>query len=64
MPYIFVQMWSGKTEDQKRQLAKAITDAMENIGKVTRENVWVVFEDVEKSNWAIGGQLASEMSKG
>jgi 4-oxalocrotonate tautomerase len=53
-------MWSGRTLAQKKELAKAITDAMVNITKTTPEATIVIFEDVPKDNWAQGGLLSSE----
>ena len=60
MPIVRVEMWPGRTHEQKQKLAKAITDAMVEIGKTTPEATIIVFEDVEKSNWAQGGVLASD----
>ncbi len=58
MPYINVQMLAGRSVDQKRELAKAITDSVASICKAKPEFVYVVIEDVEKENWAVGGTLA------
>jgi len=46
MPVIHVEMWPGRTYAQKKQLAKAITDAMVNIAKTTPEATIVIFSDV------------------
>ena len=46
--------------EQKRQLTAAITDAMVKIGKTTADQVHIVFQDVEKSNWGYNGKLASD----
>ncbi|MCH8309523.1 MAG: tautomerase family protein [Chloroflexi bacterium] len=61
MPIVRVEMWPGRTHEQKQKLAKAITDAMVEIGKTTPEATIIVFEDVEKSNWAQSGVLASDV---
>ena len=61
MPIVRVEMWPGRTHEQKQKLAKAITDAMVEIGKTTPEATLVVFEDVDKSNWAQSGILASDV---
>ena len=61
MPIVRVEMWPGRTHEQKHKLAKAITDAMVEIGKTTPEATIIVFEDVEKSNWAQSGVLASDV---
>ena len=53
-------MWPGRTHDQKAQLAKAITDAIQTIIGVPPEATTVVFEDVSKENWAQAGKLASD----
>ena len=60
MPIVRVEMWPGRTQLQKSELAKAITEAVVRIAKTTPEATFVVFTDVEKENWAQGGVLASE----
>ncbi len=61
MPIVRVEMWPGRTHEQKQKLAKAIPDAMVEIGKTTPEATLIVFEDVDKSNWAQSGILASDV---
>ena len=60
MPIVRVEMWPGRTQAQKAELAQAITDAVVTIAHTTPEATIVVFEDVPKENWAQGGVLASE----
>jgi 4-oxalocrotonate tautomerase len=60
MPIVRVEMWSGRTTAQKRELARVITDAMVNIAHTTPEATIIVFEDIAKDNWAQSGSLASE----
>ena len=60
MPVVTIQMWEGRSVDQKRELVKAITDAMVEISKTKREAVQVVIHDLPKHNWGTGGMLASE----
>jgi 4-oxalocrotonate tautomerase len=60
MPNITVQWYAGRTDEQKRQIVAAITKAMVDIGKTTADQVHVVFQDVEKSNWGHNGRLASD----
>ncbi|HZP25802.1 MAG TPA: 4-oxalocrotonate tautomerase family protein [Dehalococcoidia bacterium] len=58
MPIIRIEMWKGRSQQQKRDLARLITDAMVTIGQTTPEATIIVFDDVEKENWAQGGTLA------
>jgi len=60
MPNITVQWYAGRTDQQKREIVAAITDAMVTIGKTTADQVQVVFQDIEKSNWGVSGKLASD----
>ena len=60
MPNITVQWYAGRTDDQKREITAAITEAMVKIGKTTSEQVHIVFQDVEKSDWGVNGKLASD----
>ena len=60
MPIVKVEMYAGRTKEQKAELAKAITDAVVNIARTTADETIVIFTDVERENWAEGGTLASE----
>ena len=60
MPIVRVEMWTGRTEAQKKELARVITDAMVNIAHTTPEATIIVFEDIEKNNWAQAGKLSSD----
>jgi 4-oxalocrotonate tautomerase len=60
MPNITIQWYAGRTPDQKRQITQAITEAMVRIGKTTADQVHIVFQDVEKSDWGYNGKLASD----
>ena len=58
MPIVRVELWPGRTEQQKRELAKAITEAVVRIAGTTPEATFVVFADIDKANWAQAGKLA------
>ncbi len=60
MPIVRVEMWPGRTKEQKAELARAITESVVNIAHTTPDATIVVFQDVMKENWAQGGILASE----
>lgn len=62
MPIVRIDMWPGRTHQQKADLAKAITDALVNIAKTTPEATTIVFQDVPKENWAEAGVLTSDQT--
>jgi 4-oxalocrotonate tautomerase len=57
MPTIRVELFAGRTPDQKRAFAQAVTQAaMQTLG-ATPDSVDVIFQDVERHNWATAGVL-------
>jgi len=59
MPVVIVEMWEGRTVEQKKHLAEGITSSFVKIG-VPPEAVHIIMKDNPKHNWASGGKLASE----
>jgi len=60
MPMITVEWLEGRTTQQKRALAHAITQAFIETAQVPKEQVWIVFEDVKRTDWAMGGKLVGD----
>jgi 4-oxalocrotonate tautomerase len=60
MPIVRIEMWPGRTQSQKADLARVITEAMADIADTTAEATTVIFNDIARENWATGGVLASE----
>ena len=63
MPIVRVEMWPGRTHAQKAELARLITEALVTVARIPPEATTVIFEDVPKKNWAVGGVLASDANK-
>ncbi len=59
MPVVIVEMWEGRTIEQKKQLVEGITSAIVNMG-IPPQAVHIIIKDNPKHNWATGGKLASE----
>lgn len=60
MPTIHVELFAGRTLDQKRALAQALTDATVKTLGGSAESVDVIFVDVQRQDWATGGVLWSD----
>ncbi|WP_371223474.1 2-hydroxymuconate tautomerase [Roseovarius sp. 2305UL8-3] len=60
MPMIRVEMFAGRSDDQKRALAKELTDAFIRTAGGNPDAVEVMIVDVEKDSWAKGGVLFSD----
>jgi 4-oxalocrotonate tautomerase len=60
MPIVIVKMLEGRTVEQKRGLAIAITEAVVTHTGAPAEHIDVIIEDHPRSNWAKAGKLYSD----
>jgi len=60
MPTIHVELFAGRTVEQKRALAAALTEAVVKTLGGSPEAVDIIFRDVERHDWATAGQLWSD----
>ena len=63
MPVVTVQMWTGRTPQQKRALARAITDAMVQHAGAKPTNLHVIIQEVPKEDWALAGVMGGASSE-
>ena len=57
MPLVQITMLEGRSADQKRKIARRITDALVEEAGARREAIIVAFHEVSKESYASGGQL-------
>ena len=60
MPRIIVQIISGRTVEQKRELARRLTDAVIEVLDVEPDVVTLRFEEEPPENFARAGVLAAD----
>jgi 4-oxalocrotonate tautomerase len=60
MPIVKIELWKGRSKEQKRKLVGKVTSAVVDSVSCPAEAVQVVVAEIEKENWGIAGQLASE----
>jgi 4-oxalocrotonate tautomerase len=58
MPIVRVLMYPGRTQQQKDDLAKAITDAVEKIAKAPRDQTIVIIQEVPKEQYYVAANRA------
>ncbi len=57
MPMVRIELYSGRSAEQKIACARDIVDAISRHLNAPAEATQVVFIDVEKSDWLMGGKL-------
>jgi len=60
MPTIHVELFAGRTVEQKRALAQALTEATVRTLGGSPDSVDIIFRDVERHDWGTGGTLWSD----
>ncbi|GEL09075.1 2-hydroxymuconate tautomerase [Salisediminibacterium halotolerans] len=60
MPIVNVKMLEGRTDEQKRDLVKKVTDAVTESTGAPAERVSVVIDEMEPAHFGIAGERMSD----
>jgi len=60
MPMIRVEMFEGRTLEQRRKLVRELTDGTCRALGCTPDAVQIVLTDIKKENWAEAGKLFAD----
>ena len=60
MPVITIRLMEGRTLEQKRELTKVISEAVARIANTPLAGVHVIFENVPRVDWGLGGILFAD----
>ena len=60
MPYVNVKLAGEISKKQKAEIAEKISEVLEKVADKPRQYTYIVFEEIEHENWAIGGKLLSD----
>ena len=62
MPVIRVEMFK-RTQEQKRNLARELTEAFVNTCGGNKESIKILITEVDKNDWASGGIITADKEK-
>jgi len=54
MPIVQIELWEGRTNEQKAKLIDAVSDAF-GVLDIKKEHVIIVIHETPRSNWGLGG---------
>jgi 4-oxalocrotonate tautomerase len=60
MPTINVQLFEGRTPEQKRAFVQAVTEATVKTLECAPESVDILIHEIMREHWATGGKLWSD----
>ncbi|MFC1596229.1 4-oxalocrotonate tautomerase family protein [Candidatus Margulisiibacteriota bacterium] len=57
MPYIDLKVAGKLTREQREEIAKGFCETLEKVAGKPKDSVYLVFDEVERENWAVGERL-------
>jgi 4-oxalocrotonate tautomerase len=60
MPTFNVQLFEGRSAEQKRAFVKAVTEVTCQTLECGPESVDIIIQEIKRENWATAGKLWSE----
>ncbi|MBI3252135.1 MAG: tautomerase family protein [Candidatus Omnitrophica bacterium] len=57
MPYVSLRVAGKLTREQKSAIAKEFASTLEKIAGKPKDSTYLVFDEVERENWAHGEKL-------
>lgn len=63
MPLAQLYIGKGRTYEQKKALIENVTQAVVDALGTSRDSVWVVINEVPRSEWGVGGKPLAEPDK-
>jgi 4-oxalocrotonate tautomerase len=57
MPYISLRVAGKLTREQRAAIAKEFSETLEKIANKPKNTTYLVFDEVERENWAVGDKL-------
>ena len=60
MPTLHIELFAGRSSEQKRELVAALTSETCRVLGCEATAVDIILIDVERENWATGGKLWSD----
>ena len=63
MPVVKIDMWSGRSAEEKEKIIQKVTDAIVESCNCPKEAVTVVIDEIPKENWGSGGEQHSKKFK-
>ena len=60
MPYINIKHAGALTREQKKEIAKEVTETMQRVANKPASYTYITIDEVAYEDWAIGGKLLDE----
>lgn len=63
MPFVNIRILAGHSQARKDEIANRVSDVISEVAQVPKDVIWVVFEDVAKDDWFVGGTSVTRLQQ-
>jgi 4-oxalocrotonate tautomerase len=63
MPFVSIRLIEGRSQQQKDEISKRVTDAISEVLRLPKDDTWVVFEDIPAEDWYVGSTTVAALRK-
>ncbi|EHI73874.1 4-oxalocrotonate tautomerase [Streptococcus criceti] len=57
MPFVKIDLFEGRTQDQKIELAREVTEVVSRIANAPKENIHVIIRDLPEGSYFPHGEM-------
>jgi len=63
MPFVNIRLIEDRSQQQKDEISKRVTDAISEVLQLPKDDTWVIFEDILAEDWYVGSTTVAELRK-
>ncbi|WP_165210962.1 4-oxalocrotonate tautomerase [Streptococcus tangpeifui] len=57
MPFVKIDLFEGRTQDQKIELAREVTEVVSRVANAPKENIHVIIKDLPEGSYFPHGEM-------
>lgn len=57
MPFVTIDLFEGRSQEQKIELAREVTDVVSRIAQAPKENIHVIINDMPEGSYFPAGEM-------
>ncbi|EHJ57390.1 4-oxalocrotonate tautomerase family enzyme [Streptococcus urinalis FB127-CNA-2] len=57
MPFVHIDLFEGRTQEQKNQIAKEVTEVISRVAEAPKENIHVIINDLKEGTYFPQGEM-------
>jgi len=63
MPFVNIRILEGHSQERKDEMSRRIASAISDVTGLPKDVIWIVFDDVSRDDWSVGGVSVSTLEK-